>query len=44
MEINSQRIINLESQLQEMQAFIDQRINQLENDLEILESRINNLR
>ncbi len=38
------RISNLESNIQEIQAFLDQKIDQFEGDLETLESRINNLR
>lgn len=42
-ELN-QKISNLESNVQEIRAFMDQKMNQFENDLETLESRINNLR
>lgn len=40
----SQKMSKLETNFQTMQAFLDQKIDQLEGEIENLESRINNLR
>lgn len=40
----NQKISGLESSIQDIQAFVDQRFDQLENEIDTLESRINNLR
>jgi ribosome assembly protein YihI (activator of Der GTPase) len=40
----AQKLANLEIFLQELQAFIDQKINHIESGMENLELRINNLR
>ncbi|MDR0595829.1 MAG: hypothetical protein LBF94_04040 [Puniceicoccales bacterium] len=43
-EAFAQKLTNLENFLQELQAFIDQKINHIESSMENLELRINNLR
>lgn len=44
MSLLSQKLGLLDDKIKSIQAYVDQRIDSYDNDLEVLESRINNLR
>lgn len=44
MDSISNKVNNISEKLNNIKAYVDQRIDSFENDLDVLESRINNLR